>query len=273
MEPSRKVALITGSAKGLGRMTALQLAERGFDIVVNYVHSEAEADTLCQRIRQLGANCHAVQADVSKTADRERLVREAEARFGRVDVLVNNAGPFIRERRFFREYEAAEIEGLMQGNLIGVMHLDHLVIPGMRENGWGRIIHFGFGHASEARGWPHRAVYAAAKVGLVSFTKTLAVEEAGGGITVNMICPGDIRGANKERLIEEAEHLHDDESPRGRPGTGEDISRVIAFLCESRSDFLTGNIIDVSGGLDPIRAMVSGGTVRDGTSAGSAAGT
>ncbi len=74
-----------------------------------------------------------------------------------------------------------------------------------------------------------------------------------------MICPGDIRGANKERTIDEVEHLHDDESPRGRPGTGEDIARVIAFLCEERSDFLTGNIIDVSGGLDPIRAIVGSG--------------
>ncbi len=269
--PLRKVALITGSAKGLGRMTALLLAERGFDILVNYVHSEEEAQALCERVRELGVRCFAVQADICRAADRERLVAEAVSRYGQIDVLVNNAGPFIRERRFFRDYEAAEIEELMQGNLLGVMHLDHLVIPMMRAASWGRIIHFGFGHAAEARGWPHRAVYAAAKVGLVSFTKTLAAEEAGGGITVNMICPGDIRGANKERLIQEVEHLHDDESPRGRPGTGEDIARVIAFLCEDRSDFLTGNIIDVSGGLDPIRAIVGGGAVRDGASAGPAA--
>ncbi|MEK8132446.1 SDR family oxidoreductase [Paenibacillus filicis] len=270
MKEPRRAALITGSAKGLGRMTALLLAERGFDIVINYMHSEAEAEALCQHIQGLGARCYAVQADISRPADRDRLVAEAIDRLGHIDVLINNAGPFIRERRLFREYEASEIEGLMQGNLIGVMHLDHLVIPLMRKHQWGRIIHFGFGHAAEARGWPHRAVYAAAKVGLVSFTKTLAVEEAGGGITVNMICPGDIRGANKEKLIAEVEHLQDDESPRGRPGTGEDIARVIAFLCEERSDFLTGNIIDVSGGLDPIRAMV-GGTVHSGAAAGSAA--
>lgn len=268
MKP-RKTALITGSAKGLGKMTALLLAEQGVDLMVNYVNSAQEAEELCARIRSLGVDGYAVQGDVAKPGDRERLVSEAVNRFGKIDILINNAGPFIRERRLFRDYDASEIEGLMQGNLLGVMHLDHLVLPMMQQRQWGRIIHFGFGHASEARGWPHRAVYAAAKVGLVSFTKTLAAEEAASGITVNMICPGDIRGANKERTIDEVEHLHDDESPRGRPGTGEDIARVIAFLCEDRSDFLTGNIIDVSGGLDPIRAIVGrGGKTTASTGAG-----
>ncbi|WP_281889355.1 SDR family oxidoreductase [Paenibacillus sp. YYML68] len=261
----RKAALITGSAKGLGKMTALRLAEQGIDLIVNYVHSQQEAEELCERVRALDVRCHVVQGDVSKPADRERLVEEAIKHYGKLDILVNNAGPFIRERRLFREYDASEIESLMQGNLLGVMHLDHLVIPMMRASGWGRIIHFGFGHAAEARGWPHRAVYAAAKVGLVSFTKTLAVEEAASGITVNMICPGDIRGANKERYIEEVRHVHDEESPRGRPGTGEDVARVISFLCEERSDFITGNIMDVSGGLDPIRAIVGAASAVKGT--------
>ncbi len=146
----------------------------------------------------------------------------------------------------------------MRGNLLGVIELDYLVLPMMRRKRWGRIIHFGFGHAAEARGWPHRAVYAAAKVGLVSFTKSLAVEEAVNGITVNMLCPGDIRGENKEKRIEDVERGSDQESPVGRPGTGEDVARTIAFLCQSQSDFLTGNIIDVSGGLDPIRNTIEG---------------
>ncbi|WP_283653188.1 SDR family oxidoreductase [Paenibacillus sp. RC334] len=103
---------------------------------------------------------------------------------------------------------------------------------------------------------PHRAVYAAAKVGLVSFTKSLAVEEAPYGITVNMICPGDIRGANKEKSIADVIGLQDKETPRGRPGSGEDIARVIAYLCDEHSDFITGNIMDVSGGLDPIRPTI-----------------
>jgi 3-oxoacyl-[acyl-carrier protein] reductase len=256
VEQERKVALITGSAKGLGKTTALLLADQNCDIILNYVHSEQEAMELAGQIRDKGVRCQAYRGDVSKPEQMQELVNNAIREFGAIDMLINNAGPFIRERRYFSEYASEEIDYLLNGNLVGVIHLDHLVLPYMRKKGWGRVIHFGFGHAAEARGWPHRAVYAAAKVGLVSFTKTLAVEEAANGITVNMICPGDIRGANKEKTIAEVEHVRDEEAPRGRPGTGEDIARVIAFLCEDRSDFVTGNIMDVSGGLDPIRAIV-----------------
>ncbi|WP_282940762.1 SDR family oxidoreductase [Paenibacillus sp. RC67] len=256
MDEQRKVAFITGSAKGLGKMAALLLADSGCDIIINYVNSDKEAMELKEHIRSKGVRCLALQGDVTIQEQMKELVHHAIDELGSIDILINNAGPFVRERRLFAEYEPEEINYLMQGNLLGVMQLDHLVLPYMRRKRWGRIVHFGFGHAAEARGWPHRAVYAAAKVGLVSFTKTLAVEEAPQGITVNMICPGDIRGANKEKTIAEVEHEQDEESPRGRPGTGEDIARVIAFLCEERSDFITGNIMDVSGGLDPIRTMI-----------------
>lgn len=258
MDLSGKTALITGSAKGLGKSTALLLAGYGCNIVLNYVTSEQAARTLEQQIRDMGVRCIAIQADIADPEQAERLADQAEAAFGGIDILINNAGPFIRERRVFLEYAREEITGLLHGNLLGVMLLDHRMLPGMRSRNWGRIIHFGFGHAGEARAWPHRAVYAAAKTGLVSFTKTLAVEEAAHGITVNMICPGDIRGENKEKTIDEVEGQIDDESPRGRPGTGEDIARSIAFLCDSKSDFITGNILDVTGGLDPIRRTLKG---------------
>lgn len=246
-------ALITGSAKGLGRRTALELAAIGCDVAINYVTSRDEAEELVAVIKAMGRRACAIQADIAKADDAQRLIFEVESQLGGVDILVNNAGPFIRERRLFADYEPEDIHYLMNGNLVGTMLLDHRVLPGMRSRQWGRIIHFGFGLASEARSWPHRAVYAAAKVGLVSFTKTLAVEEAASGITVNMICPGDIRGDNKEKSIVDVDGIMDNDSPRGRPGTGEDVARMIAFLCLPESDFITGNTIDVSGGLDPIR--------------------
>lgn len=248
-----RTALITGSAKGLGRRTAIELASIGCDIAINYVSSRVEAEELVRTIESMGRRSCAIQADIAKADDAERLVTEVERCLGGVDILVNSAGPFIRERRLFADYKPEDIHYLMNGNLVGTMLMDHRVLPGMRSRQWGRIIHFGFGHASEARSWPHRAVYAAAKVGLVSFTKTLAVEEASNGVTVNMICPGDIRGGNKEKSIVDVVGILDDESPRGRPGTGEDVARMIAFLCMPESDFITGNTIDVSGGLDPIR--------------------
>ncbi|MBD2845700.1 SDR family oxidoreductase [Paenibacillus sp. IB182496] len=253
-----KTALITGSAKGLGKSTALHLARMGCNIVINYVHSEREAGQLCAELEARGVRAAAIQADIADPEQTERLAEQAEREMGGIDILVNNAGPFIRERRLFANYAREEILGLVSGNLLGVMLLDHKLLTGMRARNWGRIIHFGFGHAGEARAWPQRAVYAAAKTGLVSFTKTLAVEEASYGITVNMICPGDIRGANKERTIDEVQGETDEEAPRGRPGTGEDIARAIGFLCEARSDFITGNILDVTGGLDPIRGTLKG---------------
>ncbi|MCG7385296.1 SDR family oxidoreductase [Paenibacillus sp. ACRRY] len=251
-----KIALITGSAKGLGKMTALRLADQGCHIALNYVHSRIEAEALQAQIAAKGVQCIAIQADISKTEDIAMLVEQVEVELGSIDILVNNAGPFVRERRLFADYTEAEIQMLVQGNLLGPMLLDQRVLPEMRRKKWGRIIHFGFSHAGEARSWPHRAVYAAAKVGLVSFTKTLAVEEAPYGITVNMVCPGDIRGANKEKTIDELAGITDQETPRGRPGSGEDIARVITYLCLDHSDFITGNIMDVSGGLDPIRPTI-----------------
>lgn len=255
MELRGRTVLITGSVKGLGKMTAITMARQGCQVAVNYVNSESEAIELVHHLQDLGVRSIAVQGDVAKREDIIRMVDQTATQLGPIDILVNNAGPFFRERRFFADYGVDEIEYLMRGNLLGVMELDQLVLPMMREKRWGRIIHFGFGKAAEARGWTHRAVYAAAKVGLVSFTKTLAEEEASHGITVNMICPGDIRGKNKERTMQEARLEVDGETPVGRPGTGEDVARVIEFLCLPASDFITGNIMDISGGLDPIQPL------------------
>ncbi len=258
MELKGKTALVTGSAKGLGKRTALQLAEQGCRLIINYRESGPEAELVKRQIEQLGGEAITVQADITETAGVEKLAEVAESWSGGVDILVNNAGPFVRKRKLFSEYDEETIIRLLHGNLLSVMLLDHKLLPHMRERGWGRIIHFGFGHANEARAWPHRAVYAAAKTGLVSFTKSLAVEEAPNGITVNLIGPGDIRGDNKERSISEVMHEHDLDSPVGRPGAGEDVARVVLFLCQSDSAFLTGNVIDVTGGFDPIRANIKG---------------
>lgn len=258
MELRGRTALVTGSAKGLGKRTAMQLAEQGCNLIINYLESEQEAYQVKESIERLGVKAITVQADIATIEGAHKLADEAERWAGGVDILVNNAGPFVRKRKLFSEYDEETIIRLLHGNLLSVMLLDHRLLPGMRERRWGRIVHFGFGHANEARAWPHRAVYAAAKTGLVSFTKSLAVEEAPFGITVNLIGPGDIRGANKERSIEEAMEEHDNESPLGRPGTGEDVARVILFLCDAKSSFLTGNVIDVTGGFDPIRANIKG---------------
>ena len=153
-------------------------------------------------------------------------MEQTASKLGPIDILVNNAGPFFRERRFFADYNVDEIDYLMRGNLLGVMELDHLgaahdekaIVGGVSFIlDSGKRLKLGAGRIA--------LLYAAAKVGLVSFTKTLAEEEAAHGITVNMICPGDIRGKNKERTMEEARLEADGETPVGRPGTGEDVAQ------------------------------------------------
>lgn len=252
---SKRVAIVTGSSRGLGKKTAYGLAADGFRVVVNYRNSRAAAEHVVDGIRRSGGEAVAIQADVSDREQANRLVAEAVALWQRADVLVNNAGPFIRERKRFADYTAAETDYLLDGNLLSALSMIRAVLPHMRREKWGRIIQFGFARAGEAPAWPDRAVYAAANVGLVSFTKSLSVEEAPYGITVNMVAPGDIVGENKEKDIADVAHIRDAETPRGRPGTGEDVVRVVRFLCEENADFFTGNVLHVTGGLDAIHPV------------------
>lgn len=252
-------ALVTGSARGLGRMAATLLAEAGWAVAVNFRRNRTAALELCKRLRDAGRKVEILQGDLTRRRDVDDLVRRVLDRFGRVDALIHAVGPFIRERRRFADYTPEEIDALIDGNFRSALHAVRAVLPPMRRQGSGRIILFGFGRAGEAPAWPDRAVYAAAKTGLVSFVKSVAVEEAPFGITVNMVCPGDIVGENKEKRIGDVSGQRDEETPRGRPGTGEDVARVIRFLCEPESDFVTGNIINVTGGLDVIHPVSKAG--------------
>ena len=248
---NQKVALISGSATGLGKKAALELASRGVDIVLNYISSEQEANQLAVYIQDTyKVKACAIQGDVSQFSEVKSMVQQAMGEMGKIDIVVNNAGPYIPERKNMVDYEVEDWRKMIDGNLNSVFYLSKLVIPSMRRQGWGRIINIGFDRADTAPGWRFRSAFAAAKVGLVSLTKTLAIEEAEHGITVNMICPGDITQAYKEMGIEEVQSILDAATPIGRPGTGEDISRVAAFLCETKSDFITGSIIQVTGGKD-----------------------
>ena len=148
------------------------------------------------------------------------------------------------------EYSIQEWQYMINGNLNSFFYLAQYILPYMRKQKWGRMITFGFDRSDTAPGWIYRSAFAAAKSGLTSLTKTLALEEAGNGITVNMICPGDIIPTWKEKSIEEAKVVQDESVPVGRPGTGEDIARMVLFLSSDESSFITGSIIPVTGGKD-----------------------
>ena len=248
----KRHALITAGTKGLGRKVTEQFLQNGYSVTVNFRSDEQAVTQLKKELRQYESNLFFVKGDVTKKEDCKHLIQQSIERFGRIDCLINNAGPYIFERKKLADYNDEEWEEMISGNLSGVFYLFKEAIPYMREQKYGRIITYGFQGAGGAPAWIHRSAFAAAKVGLVSLTKTIAIEEAEYGVTANMVCPGNILGQMKEATIEEARKIQDEHTPIGRSGTGEDIARIIAFLCEENSDMITGSIVEVTGGLDVI---------------------
>lgn len=246
-------ALITAGSKGLGRKVTETLLAKGYSVTVNYRQDEEAVSRLKEACPDCLDRLQFVKGDVTKKEDLLRIAEAALNRFGRIDFLINNAGPYIFERKKLADYTDDEWYGMLEGNLSAVFHLFKAVIPIMRKQQFGRIITYGFQGAAHAPGWLHRSAFGAAKVGLASLTKTIAIEEAEFGITANMVCPGDIVGDMKEASIEEArKQIGKEKTPIGRSGTGEDIARIIAFLCEENSDLVTGTVIEATGGLNVI---------------------
>jgi len=251
MHVKEKTALITGGATGIGRRTAFQLAENGINLAINYRKSKEKAESLAKELSNLfGTKNMIIKGDITNSNDCARIVQEALSVFSTIDVLIHNAGPYIHGRKAMTDYSIEEWNYLINGNLNAVFYLSKFIIPHMRKRKWGRIITIGFDRVETAPGWIYRSAFAAAKSGVASLTKTIAMEEAEHGITVNMVCPGDIINDWKEKDISLASHLRDENSPIGRPGTGEDVARVIAFLIEDKSDFITGSVIPITGGKD-----------------------
>lgn len=246
-----KTALITGGATGIGKKTAIQMAANGINLVINFRNSKDDAKQLSEYLSHTyGTRNTIVYGDIAKLEDCQRVVDEALHFSSSIDILIHNAGPYIHERKEMINYSFEEWNYIINGNLNTVFYLSKLLIPKMRENGWGRIISIGFDRVESTPGWVFRSAFAAAKTGLASLTKTIALEEAKYGITANMVCPGDIVGEWKEKDITDALGTVDEDTPVGRPGTGEDISRVISFLASEESSFITGSIIPVTGGKD-----------------------
>lgn len=248
-----KIALVTGGATGIGKKTAYSLALEGYQLAINYRNSETEAASLAKQLSdRFGTKNICIQGDVGNSEDCQRLVEKVLSSFSKVDVLVLNAGPYIHERKKLTDYTFEEWNYLINGNLNGAFYLSKLVIPVMRKQKWGRIITLGYDRVETAPGWIYRSAFAAAKTGLASLTRTIALEEAENGITANMVCPGDIVDEWKDKNISDGQFNNEisSKAPVGRPGTGEDISRVISFLIDEKSSFLTGSIIPVTGGMD-----------------------
>lgn len=245
-------AIITAGTKGLGRKVTEEMLEAGYSVTVTYRHDQQKAEDILQQLPSYADRIQCVQTDVTSLEDLTNLIKHVKERFGRIDILINNAGPYIFERKKLMDYTTEEWNRMINGNLDAVFHLLKLVVPIMREQRFGRIINYGFQGANSAPGWLYRSAFAAAKTGLVSLTKTIAYEEAEYGITSNMICPGKIVGGMKEADIVDSRPYKDEQTPIGRSGTGEDIARSILFLCADDADMVTGTVMEVTGGMDVI---------------------
>lgn len=243
-------AIITAGSKGLGRKVTELFLEKGYSVTINYRSDESAVLQLKKQFAHLENRMLFIKGDVTKKEDLIVLVEESYNKFGRIDCLINNAGPYIFERKKLADYLDEEWYEMIEGNLSAVFHLLKKVIPIMREQKYGRIITYGFQGADSSSGWLHRSAFSAAKTGLASLTKTIAIEEAEHGITANMVCPGNIIGDMKEASISKAREIPDPDTPIGRSGTGEDVGRLIAFLCEENSDMITGAIIEATGAVN-----------------------
>ena len=239
-----KTVLITGSARGIGAATAALFADSGYNVVINYNTSEADAAALCTSLREKGCSVIAVKADVSKESDVEYLFAKAEEAFGGVDVLVNNAG--IAQQKLFTDISTDDYDRMFDCNVRSVFNCCQKALPYMIHNKYGRIINISsmwgiVGASCEVH-------YSASKAAVIGMTKALAREVAPSGITVNCIAPGVIDTPMNKGFDEDTMQCLKEETPVGRIGTAEEIAHTVLFFADESNSFITGQVLGVDGG-------------------------
>lgn len=243
---SNRIALITSGAKGLGHATVRSLLEAGWDVFFTYRSSQSEARELQEFGTSLGRRVMCRPVDLLDKPSVLGAVESCLAGLGQVDALIHNFGPFVFERVALTDYTDTMWQRMIDGNLNNFFWLYRALVPQMRTRGFGRIVTIGYDGAGEAAGWRYRAAYGAAKSALASLTRSIAREEREFGITANMVCPGDIRGRHKMEMIRDVTP----EATSDREPVGEDVARVIEFLCQASSQQLNGTVMEVTGGND-----------------------
>ena len=243
-----KVAIVTGSASGIGRQTASRLAERGAAVVVNDVDATKLESTIAE-FKKNGWQAIAVSADISKKADVDRMVQETIAAFGRIDILVNNAG--LERAGPLRKLSEADWDVTVDVNLKGAFLCSQGVHGHMVEKKYGRIINI------SSRAWlggPGQAPYSSAKAGLVGLTRTLTLELGRNGITVNCIAPGLIHTPMWDDLPDKDKAFLLSKVPTGKLGDADDIAAAVLFFADEEAGFISGQVLYVCGG----RILVAG---------------
>lgn len=245
MNLTGKVALVTGASRGIGQATAVELAKAGADIIVNYIGSETVAQETVDKIEALGRKALKIKADVSNADEVQAMIEEAHAAFGHIDILVNNAG-ITRDGLLIRMKDS-DWDDVLNINLKGVYLVSKAVSKIMVKQRAGRIINMT--SVSGVTGNVGQANYAAAKAGVIGFTKTCAKELAARGITVNAVAPGFIETAMTDVLPEKIKEGIAATVPFGRMGQPEEIASVVTFLASDFASYITGQVLNVDGGM------------------------
>lgn len=240
-----KCALITGATRGIGKQIAITLAKQGYNIALNYRKENEELENTKKEIEKIGVQVLAVKGDVANFENCENFVKQVIERFGQIDVLVNNAG--ITKDMLLMRMKKEDFEQVIDTNLVGTFNVTKNVVPYMMKARSGRIINISSvvgisGNAGQTN-------YSASKAGIIGFTKSLAKEIASRNILVNVVAPGFIETNMTDVLKDDVKQEIAKNIPLKRMGTTQDVANVVKFLASDDSSYITGQVINVDGGM------------------------
>lgn len=240
-----KVALVTGASRGIGRAIALKLASLGAQVVVNYIKNASAAEEVVAQIKQAGGKAIAVQGDVSKFGEAQKVVKAATEAFGRLDILVNNAGTTRDNLLALMKEEDFDI--IIENNLKSVFNMSKAALRPMMKQKSGRIVNMS--SVAGIVGNPGQTNYSASKAGIIGFTKAMAKEYGSKNITVNAVAPGFVPTDLTNPLPQEVKDSLLRLTALGRMGTVEDVANAVAFLVSDEASYITGQVLAVDGGI------------------------
>ena len=239
-----KTVLITGASRGIGREIAIKFASEGYNVVLNYNTSESKAKIIAKYIEKMGVKCLLVKADVSVEAEVVDMVNIALNKFGKIDVLVNNAG--VALSKLFQLTTTDEVARVFGVNTFGVINCSKVVVPSMVSEKSGKIINISsiWGKVGASM----ETIYSASKGAVIAFTMALAKELAPSNISVNCVCPGVIDTDMLLEYSEDDKNELKEQTPLNRLGTPQDVANAVYFLASDNATFITGQVITVDGG-------------------------